>query len=433
WLQASFNDWFLRLLYTTIGLETVNIAYANSSIHGEVRWHMDYIDFDFTSSAFRDIDNMASSEEIQDLREYYGADLVFMFSNQGYANGEIFGIVNETAQDFDAAYSIVEINSLLSPDFGLAHEYGHLFGAQHNPSSSNPNPSDCPYAHFYNATKTILVNSADPPNQARNRILNYSNPGVIVGGAPTGLENRNNAGKISAGHCAVADYFPPSLFSVDIIGSGSLCRCLPVPPPTGSYRELGEFTAQVNTPAQAFPGLPPYTYRWYYNSSGIFTSQNPGIYLGNTESIDFISLVADIPCEHFFLYVEVESSDNEVVRDTKRIYTGQCRGCNTCNNPKIHYVNHELNISLNSFDFNVYPNPSGLNEILVNYSGVGDTTVQFILQNQTGLMIEKWSIRETTENYGRNFLKLPEQLSKGIYFLTGVSKNEIVTKKIIRL
>ena len=335
WLNTNLGSPFNIALYGTLAMESVNIAFENSEISGEVNY-TGVLYNDFTTNEFNlggDLQRLSTEQNIENLRNEHCADLVVLITNAGYMIptntppffSSISGIAQTFTGDKENAFAIVEVRSLIFPRWTFAHELAHLLGALHNrPSNGGDNDEDvCTHAWAFDDSQgdrksTIVAFSGE-------RVLHYSNPDISFNGGVTGTMDDNNAGGMQKNICTVADFIPGK-FSGQIVGWKYPCRCLPFPPQTGTYIEDWEYSAEVNTPVNSsLPGQPPYTYAWYWNETGIFTSSNPGNFIDNTETI---TIDFDYPCNQFFLRLVITSSDGLQAIDTKRLFTGQCIGCN---------------------------------------------------------------------------------------------------------
>jgi len=224
WLNGLGNP-FIIAIYTSLGMESVNIAFANSGIESEVRYSSTrYSDFNFSTSVdvLLDLVELTNDSTLNSLRNSFSADLVIMMTNQGYliSGSPVFGAINAIGPNQNAAFSLIEISSLISPRWTLAHEVAHFFGARHNRSYNVPCPPSSPNcgddtdicAHAWrfdgmsgNENRTILASLG----VSGERILHYSNPDVSFDGSSTGTDDSNNAGHIENSACLISDFFPP--------------------------------------------------------------------------------------------------------------------------------------------------------------------------------------------------------------------------------
>ena len=153
------------------GLADTNAAFENSAIplrlvpvhFAEVAYAM--ID------RFEDLKRFVRPEdgyldEIHRLRDQYEADLVVLVPNK------LDATINASVMaEASTAFVIVHWEYLDAPDYGLAHEVGHLFGARHTPDS-DPNLEPFPYGHGFrnDSLRTIMANGS------QRRVPYFSGP-----------------------------------------------------------------------------------------------------------------------------------------------------------------------------------------------------------------------------------------------------------------
>ncbi|GJM34374.1 MAG: hypothetical protein DHS20C18_33750 [Saprospiraceae bacterium] len=343
--QGLGSNPFAAILYAGIGIESVNLAFQNSDVPNKrIRWELARFDFDFADPQNIDIDiaNLIGDSEANQLRDEYRADIVIMLTDQGYINEDglsIFGtvMIGEIPASVITAYAIVEVPFMLAPRWTFAHEFAHLLGARHNRSSNVgvPNRGDntdiCAHAwridngdsDLDNDRRTILALSGAvtrPPGTGLfdplpgERILNYSNPDIDFDGEPTGDVDSDNSRIIRNKGCEVSNFRASPLLGVQIDGNPLFCG-LAQPPTAKIYKSV------ITPPATGMPGIPPYSYEWRWNSSGVFDASSPGTLLGTTQDITISSA---LNCPHFFLKVTVTSSDAVVTSHTRKIITALC-------------------------------------------------------------------------------------------------------------
>lgn len=204
-------------------VDVANDALGNSDVETRFRLVATRLtDYDenatFTSMQTHFTNLVASNDtdmnEVPDLRDYHGADLVsLMVTDSDF--GTTWGHAEQMYSLGDATvYTVVSVDAT-SPDRALAHELGHNVGCDHDVedptaglySFSRAKSGWCvwPISKWYTVMTSSLIGSTN----------NYSNPDVYACGDPTGTENEHdNARTIDASDLTVAR-FRPSITNVD--------------------------------------------------------------------------------------------------------------------------------------------------------------------------------------------------------------------------
>ena len=429
WLAGLGNP-FIIAIYGALGMESVNIAFANSEVSGEVRYQSfrySGFDYSFPPRIDVDVDRLTINSVIFNAREEFRADLVVMLTNQAYVNDfntPVFGTVRDVGPGQNSAFAIVEIPFLLSPRWTLAHEIGHLLGARHNRFSNggNDNTDICAHAWRFtgssgNEQRTILALLG---SQGGERILHYSNPDISFDGESTGTSDDDNAGRIDQVNCIAQDYLLPRALNVKISGSSDLCRCFPE-----SYEEFRSYRADINVATPPLPGVPPFTYAWHWNTSGIFTPANPGNFLGDTERID-INFVP--PCNSFFLHLSITSSDGVTATHIRRVNTSQCVECSFCTFRGIERRNTETSV-IGKTECYISPNPAK-GQLTIHFNLTQESSVQIRLTNISGKEVYQSTTVPHPKGNHTQHLTL-KKLAPGLYFCSIHYQNSYKTLKLV--
>lgn len=207
-----------------------------------------------TTSMTNDLNSLEKNLVAQALRDSYHADLVVLFTDGEYNDG-----TRGKAQTVDLvnskSFAIVELWTATARKT-FAHEVGHLYGCRHQETSGSPT-----YAQAYCmknglgivTDRTIVVGNLND-DQAKNRLLNFSNPNIQVNGKATGTNNENNAKRITESHPIVSAFRPnPN-------------------PPFAAYVDGPTFVTTQggkNYEVTYSCGSAPYSIVWHYSYDGI--------------------------------------------------------------------------------------------------------------------------------------------------------------------
>jgi hypothetical protein len=223
--------------------------------------------------------------------------------------------------------------------------------------------------------RTILAASnALAFGDAQTRSFNFSNPNVLLNGVATGTADNDNSRTINNALCEIQYFRPPAGLSVRIGGQTLLCGF------NGSINGPAIFTAHVTQPGAGVPGGPPYSYRWQWNSTGVFSFDSPVIGTGPSINIQEV-----FSCPNVYLRVVVQSqADPEVIAvDIFNLSTALCYEC-VFSQPLV------ATNSDNTADYpevRVFPNPTN---DFVSIRIVGDnhlTNGKLRILNSSGLIV----------------------------------------------
>ena len=420
WFSAQPDIW--QALITAVqGIESVNMAFANSAIpNKQIRWQAEMFNFQGFDPILDIVDDLDDLEvDAAGLREQRQADVVIMLTSMDYIG--FAGVASGPdpacpTPSEPCAFAIVEIQSIAGPRWTFAHEFAHLLGARHNRPTNcsaagvcgNDTTTVCAHAWLFNDAggneqRTILarMDSVEQVNGSV-RIPHYSNPDVAFNGAPTGTVDNDNSRIIRNAACFVDD-FNHAEWIVGIEGPDQWC---PEIEPTMT------FDAVVTPPVQGWglPGNPPYQYEWRRNCGPIF---NPGNFISNQPSI---TLSAPYCQPTFWIQLKVTSSEGAVRVVQRKIYpcdwyNGGGEERNTIP------VRHGKIASL-------FPNPADdVFRIVVPNSAEQKTTVR--ITDGFGKSVKNFTISDSPE-----IVVSTSDFASGVYFVSVVNGTEIETHKL---
>jgi Metallo-peptidase family M12 len=183
-----------------------NQSYINSKINQRLRLvHIEEVSYEETGDTEKDRNRLKSKtgvDNVHTLRDTHGADVVVMITETGDFCGMAY-IMDPVGNYFeDSAFAVVVRECMtLAGKYSFPHELGHIMSARHD---WNADPADTPYRYGHGHIqvtpsaqrapwRTIMAYDSGETNPCVlagvkcPRVLNWSNPNVVIGGDPTGI------------------------------------------------------------------------------------------------------------------------------------------------------------------------------------------------------------------------------------------------------
>jgi hypothetical protein len=187
-----------------LAVDQSNQSYINSKINQRLRLvHIAEVSYVESGNSITDRDALKAKadglvDNVHTLRNTFGADAVVMITETSDKCGRSF-IMDPVGNAFeDSAFAVVARNcATLAGKYSFPHELGHVMSARHDWTVDNTNNAPYSYNHGHNQVtpssgtpwRTIMAYEDACTNAGVScpRVLNWSNPGVSIGGDPTGI------------------------------------------------------------------------------------------------------------------------------------------------------------------------------------------------------------------------------------------------------
>ncbi len=374
----------------------VNTAFKNSGVLNKrvnFIFHNSFIPSITLQGKRIDIDgnNLLKNEnQIWQLRDFYKADMVFVFLGDYPTGQQGFSYRPENGGSTgDKRLAVVGSSFIQSPNHIPAHEIGHLFDCYHGDTGAESGALCNKGFELLTNKKTIVNELTSIPT-----ILHYSSsdPNITFAGSPTGDLEHNNAGAIRQNGCKVSETNNGAI-QVSIVDHTAtnedelykLCK-----PGAGKLTQTLILGKTINPSNSSYPVKPPYQYEWYYSLDG-FYPPNPSLFLiskGNT----LLILNTDdhkYQCPFYYILLKVIGSDGQSVTVKKKISIESCCNPTLVSNKASNPYQYT---TFNSYGIKAFPNPAN-DFVTIDFknSVVGEIIFRVIDVNGRTVKESKWT------------------------------------------
>ena len=211
-----------------LGLAEANLALEKSGVETRLRLvELAEVPFSEAGRAESDLEilkqeNDGALDEVHELRDAFGADLVQLVVEEGDGCGIAYSMGRARASFSEWAFSVVE-RSCIDTTFAMAHELGHNLGCDHapeDPTTKGAFAYSFGYKDLVAGVRTIM---AYGPGR---RVARFSNPRVLFGGVPSGTERQDNARSLNELHATAARFRrglpPPRVISTTLTDANAV-------------------------------------------------------------------------------------------------------------------------------------------------------------------------------------------------------------------
>jgi hypothetical protein len=173
----------IQSLITNVIAET-NVGYGQSDVSQRIRL-VHSVEVAYTETSFdTDIVRLKSKtdgylDEIHNLRNLYGADVVSLIGKYTGSCGIGYMMANNDPNFESSAFSIVELDCAVT-NYSLAHEMGHNMGSHHDHANTGGSSGVYPYSYGYVLPSKVMrtIMAYPVPNSSCPRVNYWSNPGL---------------------------------------------------------------------------------------------------------------------------------------------------------------------------------------------------------------------------------------------------------------
>ena len=344
-----------------------------------------------------DTETLNTDSYIASLRTAHKADVVMLFDNvtDDRADGNV-------ANFFDPSKpcGITDWRTSWQGRFVFTHELGHLLNARHSDDNSGLPGRGHQWQDPLDPQNSLAILGTVEDITTEYRRLYFSNPNILLNGAPTGLVDRDNSHNVNTSFCSVSEWK----------NSYDLKLWAPFTGLPGSYTtviasiEVDQYPCTLNWYAETYP------YGTIIKKTENITTVNPsGVY-----SFTFPSIP---PNSYYYVIGKlIPSVTGSVgVNTTVSIY-----------NSGSYYLTLNTNETKIEDEIILYPNPVADSEVGIKLNKLdGNRSGVLFLYNHNGLLIKKI---EYFENFSRVEVS---ELPAGTYILFDPETN--ISRELLKL
>ena len=190
-----------------LAVSEANLAFSNSGVLNRLRLVKTLeVDYAETGSSSTDLNRLRNRgdkfmDEIHAYRAAYGADIVSLIvERMDDACGIGFLMTNVTTAFASSAFNVVA-RGCATGIFTFAHEVGHNMGLRHDSfmdAGTTPFPDAHGYVDLVARFRTVMAypDACTTKGFSCRRVANFSNPDVLIQGAPSGALALANAVRV---------------------------------------------------------------------------------------------------------------------------------------------------------------------------------------------------------------------------------------------
>jgi hypothetical protein len=210
-----------------LGLAETNLALEKSEVLTRLRLvELREVSFAEAGRVESDLEilreeNDGALDEVHELRDAYGADVVQLVVEEGDGCGIAYSMGRAGASFSEWAYAVVE-RSCIDTTYAMTHELGHNLGCDHAPEDSTTKGA---FAYSFGYKDPLAGFRTIMAYGPGRRVARFSNPRVLFGGVPAGTEWQDNARSLNELRVTASRFrrsLPPPSVTSDLGATGTL-------------------------------------------------------------------------------------------------------------------------------------------------------------------------------------------------------------------